>query len=199
MKQEPEDLQVAGICIAAVIDEWGEDNHFRAFLASESRFGLPLPEATTSVSHKGLWAAVTNLCRRLDKVPGQALPVGPIRWQIYLCGPQGMTPLISSGYIQVREVREISSYVAELMGPPFSLLLEDAAGAEQFVREGWLNAVEDGISQTGFRALANLARKMQRNQYARTIDSMVLDPLTSSFFLPAAFGDSSGSGHGRND
>jgi hypothetical protein len=176
------------ILVEGLHDQNG-DGYFRAFLEAEADENKqPKATAVCSTSRMGLYMAVANLCKRLDKRVGSPFPPIPAKWQVYFVNEKtGQVPLLRYGYLLVDDGGEYAPFVAHLMSPPYSFLEdEDTTKMEEYVHRGWLNSVQDAAGQTGFGALGNLCRKFHYYGYSSMINSVILDPLATAFFLPAA-------------
>ena len=169
-------------------DKVGSNGHFCAYLADEADANYhPLPTALTSISRKGIFIAVSNLCKRLDKHAGYTPPALPAKWQAYLVTPktvQGLTPLSPNGYLLVEEFLDEEPYIARMMSVPrFTTLDEDI---DALIEAGILNSYIESTGQTPLSALSNLCQKMHGYGFGEDINSIALDSLAASFFFPVA-------------
>ena len=180
----PED-SFGSILISAHQDADGA-GYFSATLQMETDARhQPLPTAVTSTSKKGLFPAVANLCKRLEKRDQLPFTALPAKWRLYLVTAAGnLLPFFTYGYIRIRSTAQSDLFVAAAMGPP--PLLSTPAEKDAFVRADRLNAYLDAVGQTGFGALANLCRQLHYHGFADPFDEIVLAPLPAALFLPAA-------------
>ena len=181
--------KIWGIFVEGQQDNNGH-GYFRAYLEEEAdNNNQPLATAICSKSKKGFFLAAANLCKRLDKSVKHAVPSTDRKWQIYLIDHQLEKHPFFHTYLLVEKNHGYGSHTAHLMAPPGALGFDYSSDKlEKFIQNGWLNSVEDATSQTSFGALGNLCRKFHYYDFASTIDSIVLEPLTAAFFLPAALG-----------
>jgi len=180
--------EAESIFVQGMQEQKGE-GYFRACLASETDgSNQPLENALCSTSKVGFFMAAINLCKRLGKSTTHPFPQTPTKWNIAVVNDELVVSMIEHGYMLVEENRD-GTFTAHLMGPMGSFLddsLENGAFLAECVEKGWLNSYEDATSTTGYRALANLLRKLDTYGGAQTLDSMVLEPVVADFFLPVA-------------
>lgn len=170
-------------------DKEGTNGHFCAYLADSADVNYqPLPTALTSTSRKGIFIAVSNLCKRLDKQAGYTHPSLPAKWQAYLVTPktvQGLTPLSPKGYLLVEAFSDEEPYIARMMSVPRFATADEEV--EAMIEEGILNSYIESTGQTPLSALSNLCQKMHGYGFGDDINSVVLDSLAASFFFPVAY------------
>lgn len=173
------------ILIQGLHDAQG-NGYFRAWLETEAGpDNQPLPSATLSTSRKGVFLAAANLCKRLEKHAGQIFDAIPAKWRLFLIAADSTrVPLLHVGHLRISDVDAGELFIASAMAPPGSGT--DTLTIDRLFDVEPLNAVEDAFGQTGFGALANLLRKFHYHRLAETLDAIVLDTLTASFFLPTA-------------
>jgi hypothetical protein len=171
---------VGAIYVEGIPDAMGE-GYFRAFVEIESIIdNNPAVTIVHSTSKKGLYLAAANLCKRLDK-------------RFAYSNTEALLQIsITKGYMTVREIKDGQCFRGDLYGPLFDLFLSELSEQEieqreeAYIRKGIMNSAMDAVGQSGFGALGNLCKNLHRIGMAEEIDDLVLDPLSASFFLPAA-------------
>jgi len=158
--------------------------YFRAF--AEINLDNSTPKIIRSRSGRGSFAAVANLCKRLDTRFKRSYLGMPPKWQIYLIDSRTLQQnAIISGYLTVKRNQDDHEqrFWADLYTQTFGNTSEQER--DEYIRKGIVNSVADATGTTGFGALSNLCTSLHNLGVARTIDSLVLDSLAASFFLPA--------------
>jgi hypothetical protein len=184
---------VGAIYVEGIPDAMGE-GYFRAFVEIESIIdNNPAVTIVHSTSKKGLYLAAANLCKRLDKRFAYSFENMPFKWKVYLVNTEALLQIsITKGYMTVREIKDGQCFRGDLYGPLFDLFLSELSEQEieqreeAYIRKGIMNSAMDAVGQSGFGALGNLCKNLHRIGMAEEIDDLVLDPLSASFFLPAA-------------
>ncbi len=180
-----------GAILVEVLQDAHDQGYFQATvnLIQEAQ----TPTAITSFRSKstiGYFVAVANLCKRLDKKIQHPASTVPHKWQIYLLDINGQAqPIIGYGYLLVRHIPKHNVFIANLMVPPGTLLMNKSPQIDDCIRNEHMNSVEDSVDKTYFGALENLCRKFHYYGYVEELDSMVLNTLTADFFLHAAWKD----------
>ena len=182
-----------GHCVGAIYVQGLHDEknsgYFQAFVEIEPDPDTKTPaETIRSTSKKGLFVAVANLCKKLEKRDEYAFPDTPSKWQVYLIEPERLIqePVLT-GYLTISSSKDGRKCWADFRTYTFIMNDNDQA-MEECIRKGILNSVEDSTGKTGFGALGNLCTKLHYYGFAQAINSVVLDPLAASFFFSAAFG-----------
>jgi len=143
-----------------------------------------------SKSAVGFFVAVANLCKRLDKKIKHPISTISPKWQVYLLDANGQAqPIFRHGYLLVRHTPKHNVFIANLMAPPGTMLLNKSPQIDDCIRNEHMNSVEDSVGQTYFGSLENLCRKFHYYGFMEELDSMVLNPLAADFFLHAAWKD----------
>lgn len=186
---------VGAIYVQGLHDE-KDNGYFQAFVEIEPDPDTKTPaEIIRSTSKKGFFVAVANLCKKLEKRTGHAFTDIPSKWQVYLIEPERLLQVpFFTGYVTISrssagqqsraDFRTYTFLTEQLLGGKQEN--DDEALIEEHIRRGILNSIEDSMGKTDFGALGNLCTKLHHYGFAQTIDSIILDPLAASFFLPAA-------------